>query len=117
LLAAHCLGDAEMMANLSLPETVIANRGVVSRVTRETTSTRFKGAFERFDYTAYTDILPPAITVSESGDLGWAAVNVIAKGTDRVSGEPFEDQWAWIMMMQKIDGRWLHAGNASNRKP
>ena len=114
LLAAHCMGDARMMADLSLPDTVIANRGELRHVTRDETTRRFTAAFERFDYTAYTDMVPPIVSVSGSGDLGWIAVNVVAAGNDRVSGEPFSDQWAWIMLVQKVNGAWRHAGNASS---
>ncbi|NCF24863.1 MAG: hypothetical protein GWP60_10010 [Gammaproteobacteria bacterium] len=51
-----------------------------------------------------------------SGDVGWIAVNTRAVGTERSSGRSFDDQWAWIMTVRKIDGRWLHTANASNRQ-
>jgi len=30
-------------------------------------------------------------------------------------GAEFDSQWSWILLAKKIDGAWLHAGNASNR--
>lgn len=116
LLAAHCRGDAAMMAALTAPEAVVANRGDIARVTNKETETRFASVFSRVDYRAYTDLKPPEIAVAQSGDLGWAVVNVRAEGEAVETGEPFSDQWAWTILARKIDGIWLNAGNASNRK-
>ena len=44
------------------------------------------------------------IEVAESADIGWAI------------GEAFDGQWAWIILVRKIDGVWRNAGNASNLK-
>ena len=114
LLAAHCLGDAALMAARSVPNVVSANRGTISSIARSAMSERFTAVFDRLDYREYHDLRPPVVEVSESGDLGWIAVEVRAIGTDRESGDAFDNQWAWLMAVRKIDGRWLHAGNASN---
>jgi len=114
LLAAHCLGDAGLMAELSAPDTIIASRGELFRESRDAIRTQFSGVFQRLDYTGYFDLKPPTISVSQSGDLGWIAVNVRAVGSEIQSGDKFDDQWAWIMTVAKINGRWLHTGNASN---
>lgn len=115
LLAAHCLGDADMMAEWSVPEPLIASRGELQRTTRETVRERFAATFERIAYREYIDLVPPVIHVAEAGDSGWIAVNVRARGEERSTGRRFDDRWAWVMMVRKVDGRWLHAGNASNR--
>jgi ketosteroid isomerase-like protein len=114
LLAAHCLGDADLMADLSAPETVIASRGRLYRPSREATRAQFTSAFEKFDYEAYIDLEPPVISIAQSGDLGIIAVNVRAVGRDRETDEAFTNRWAWFMTVAKIDGHWLHTGNASN---
>lgn len=114
LLAAHCAGDFDRMADLSTESVVSANRGVLSTTNREAMRDRFRGVFEQVSYTAYTDLIDPVIEVSESGETGWIAVNVRAQGVNRSANEPFDDQWAWIMTVRKVDGQWLHAGNASN---
>jgi ketosteroid isomerase-like protein len=114
LLAAHCLGDAALMAGLSAPTTTVASRGEVHTVTREQVEQQFTSLFERVDYTAYRDLIPPDIEISASGDLGWIVVNVRANGLDIESGEPFDDQWAWVMTVRKVAGEWRQAGNASN---
>lgn len=114
LLAAHCLGDADMMAKLSAPEVTAANRGELRQSSNQALRERFAALFERLDYTAYYDLAPPVIETSESSDLGWILANVRAVGSDRKTGALFDDQWAWAMLVRKIDGVWLHAGNASN---
>ena len=114
ILAAHCLGDAALIADLTAPEIVVASRGELHRSTREETRGRFTALFERLDYTGYQDLVDPVIEVSDDGSLGWIAVNVRALGIEIESGTPFDSQWSWIMLARKIDGAWLHAGNASN---
>ena len=115
LLAAHCIGDADMMADLSLPETIISGRGALSSVSREAMRSRFVDVFAQVDYLHYEDLVEPVIEVSESADIGWIAVNVRTRGSVINSGQAFDDQWSWIMLAEKVDGQWLNAGNASNR--
>lgn len=114
LLAAHCLGDAELVADLSASESVIASRGELFAETRANIRKQFAALFGRLDYTAYHDLVPPVIEVAESGDVGWIAVNAGAVGHSLDTGEPFDDRWAWVMMVRKRHNRWLHAGNTSN---
>lgn len=114
LLAAHCLGDADLMANLSAGEVVSANDGELHLASNASIREMFTALFERLDYTAYYDIATPVIEIAESSDVGWIAVNVRAVGADKATGDAFDSQWAWLMTVRKVDGRWLHAGNASN---
>ena len=114
LLAAHCLGDAELMARLSASSTKIASRGELHNVSRDEIRQQFSSLFERIDYTAYIDLKPPVVEIAAARDLGFVAVNVRARGKSIGSDQLFDDQWAWIMIVSKIDGEWRHAGNASN---
>jgi hypothetical protein len=115
LLAAHCLGDADMMADLSTPEVLTASRGKLIQITNEAIRERFKALFQSLDYAAYHDLVLPKIDLSENAKLGWIGVSVLAEGSEIETGASFSQQWAWIMMVKKIDDVWLHAGNASNR--
>ncbi|NCF64053.1 MAG: hypothetical protein GWP58_14475 [Gammaproteobacteria bacterium] len=114
LLAAHCLGDADMIARLSSAQILSVNNGAMNQVTNPAARDRFSALFERLDYKAYYDIVTPVIEIAEGSDLGWVGVNVRAVGEEVVQGTPFENQWAWLMIVRKEDGKWLHAGNASN---
>lgn len=115
MLAAHCLGDAELMADLSAAQIVVAGRGELTQVSNADILGRFTSVFERLEYTNYHDMVTPLIEVSDASDLGWIAANVRAIGADRETGDSFDDQWAWVMMVKKVSGEWLHFGNASNR--
>ncbi len=115
ILAGHCLGDADLIADLSAPEISTANRGEVRRSTNEDLRERFTALFQRLDYTAYIDRVEPLIEVSD--DVAWMLVEVQARGAETSSGIAFDEQWAWGMFAAKIDGVWLHSGNVSNRKP
>ncbi len=114
MLAAHCLGDARMMSDLSASNIVVANRGELQQTSNTEMRERFAAAFERFDYTGYHDLVTPIIKTSKGGDVGWIWVNVRALGLDRANGDSFDDRWAWAMIVEKIEGNWLHVGNASN---
>jgi ketosteroid isomerase-like protein len=114
LLAAHCLGDAELLSGLSAPEVISASNGELQQTPNESVRERFAALFERLDYSGYHDIAVPIIEIAESADLGWIGANVRAVGLDSSTGAPFDNQWAWFMIVRKIDGRWLHVGNASN---
>lgn len=116
LLAAHCRGDAGAMEALTASEATIANRGEITRTTAKDVGAQFSSLFSSIDYTGYHDLEDPIITVAESEDIGWIIVNPLAEGREIQSGETFRLQWAWIMLVRKIDGVWLHAGNASNLK-
>ena len=114
LLAAHCLGDADMIARLSSAQIIAVNNGALVQVTNPSIRERFTELFKRLDYTAYSDIVTPVIEIAEESDLGWIGVNVRATGETLAQGTPFDDQWAWLMIVRKERGTWLHAGNASN---
>jgi len=117
LLAAHCRADPSLMAQLSAPSAVIANRGDIMEVSQDEMRSRFETLFERIEYSGYHDVAHPIIRVAESGDLGWAVVKVLAEGHAKETGEQFSQQWAWAMLAEKHDGVWMHAGNASNAAP
>jgi hypothetical protein len=114
LLVAHCLGDAEMIANLSAPTVLSANRGELREFSRDAVRERFTALFEVLDYTAYEDVELPVIEIATSSDLGWIAANVRASGSVIETGAPFSNLWAWVMMVRKVDNVWVHAGNASS---
>jgi ketosteroid isomerase-like protein len=113
LLAAHCIGDAEMIASLSAPTVHSVNRGRMEETPNADLQARFASLFDALDYTGYRDLADPVVDVA--GNVGWIAVNTRATGTEKSSGQDFDDQWAWIMTVRRIDGEWRHAANASNR--
>ena len=116
MLVAHCAGDAQRLAELTSPVALSVNGGELTEVTPEQIARRFSTLFNLLDYRQYDDLTPPRIEIAKGGDIGWAAVEVRARGVAVESGKVFDDQWAWVMLARKVDGVWRHAGNASNRK-
>lgn len=115
LLAAHCMGDADMIADLTTETSIVVSNGMINRPTRDETRSVFKKLFQRLDYKKYTDLTEPIIEFSGEDKLGWIVAQVRAEGEEITSGRGFDDQWGWIMLVQKIDGQWQHSGNGSNR--
>jgi len=114
LLAAHCIGDADLMSVLTAPEIVIASRGQLQQYQNSTMRERFTDVFQRLDYAEYHDIATPIIDISKASDIGWVGANVRAIGTEKKSDVAFDDQWAWVMMVREINDVWVHAGNSSS---
>ena len=114
LLTAHCLGDANMMADLSNETIISADNGRRSERDNTSMRERFTGLFEMLDYTEYHDLQQPIVEIAASGDLGWVIVNVRSVGKQISNDQVFDYEWAWIMLVRKVDGRWLHTGGASS---
>ncbi len=117
LLIAHCLGNADMMAELTAPFAVVANSGSVFETSPEGITSTFTNVFSRRKYSAYIDTQHPRVTAADSADIGWAAVQVTTRGITPADNASFEEHWAWVMMAKKIEGEWRMAGNASNLRP
>jgi hypothetical protein len=66
-----------MMARLSAPVIINANRGSVSEISNDSVEARFTSLFQSLDYTEYHDLSDPIIEVSDSSDIGWIAVNTL----------------------------------------
>jgi ketosteroid isomerase-like protein len=114
LLAAHCLGDAEMMAELSNETIISADKGQRTERDNSSMRERFTGLFGMLNYTEYHDLQQPVVEIAASGDLGWVIVNVRSVGKQLSNDQAFDYEWAWIMLVRKVDGRWLHTGGASS---
>lgn len=115
LLAAHCIGDADLIATLSAPEILDVSRGTVRSIGNAELREQFATVFERIRYDRYDDTALPVIEVSAGGDIAWIAADVHAYATDKQTEDSFDSKWAWVMLAKKIDGTWVHAGTASSR--
>jgi hypothetical protein len=115
LLAAHCVGDARLIASLSAPEIIDVSGGTVRTFSNAELQELFTTVFARLRYDRYDDVAFPVIEIAEGSDMAWIAADVLAVATDKQTEETFESKWAWVMMARKVDGTWLHVGTASNR--
>lgn len=114
LLAAHCLGDADLMAELSADEMVYVSNGSRRIVTQDQMRSRFETVFDDVNYQSYSDLALPIIEVSEDGTFGVAHVTVRAEG--ETADGPFSQDWAWALTARKFDDGWKHTGNSSSAK-
>lgn len=116
ILTAHCQNDADRVAELTAPNADIVSSGSISVATPEIVRNVFANTFARRAYASYRETSVPKITVSGAGDIGWAIVELETSGTLRDQSANFKEQWAWTMTAQKVEGRWLMAGNAANTR-
>ena len=118
LMIAHCLGDHDAIADLSTKTMTFAGGGSLETISRDAIRARFERLFKALDYTGYHDLKAPIITVSASVDIAWAGVEVQAEGLSldsdtSLENTSFKDIRAWLMLAEKVNGRWLHAGNTA----
>lgn len=114
LLAAHCLGDADMMADLSDETIISADKGRRAEHDNSSVRERFTALFKMLDYTEYDDLKQPVVEIADSGDIGWVIVNIRSVGKQLSDDQTFDNEWAWIMLIRKVDDRWLNTGIASS---
>jgi len=94
---------------------ISANRGTISYPTVAERKKRFRAYIGSTQFEYYRDMVPPIVSTSADGTLGWVIVQVEAKGVR--SGEDFSFQSAWIELYEKRSGSWVNTGNISNFKP
>ena len=120
VIRAHRESDVELLLEDEPADSVIANRGEVTRPTLDERRARLGGYLRATTFREYRDLTDPVVRVSADGTLGWVIVQVEAKGirtTPDGAQEPIDFVSAWIELYEKRDGRWLRVGNVSNFKP
>jgi len=120
VMRAHRHGDVELILQDEGDEYVVASRGEITRPSLEQRRERLGPYLRSTTFEFYRDAVPPLVTVSRDGTLGWAVVQVEARGIRKTATgatEPVEFVSAWIEMYAKRDGKWLRVGNVSNFKP
>jgi hypothetical protein len=115
-LEAHRTNSVDRLLANAASDSVVANRGQISRPSIESTRARFSDYLGRTRFTIYRDQVPPIVKVSRDGTLGWVIAQVEAKGEQRNGQriEPLEFVSAWIELYEKRDGHWVGIGNVSN---
>lgn len=120
VMDAHRQSNVELLLHAEAPEYVVANRGEVSWPTLEARRERLGPYLKRTQFTKYTDVVPPIVTVSQDGTLGWVVVQVRAQGEQQDeagTAEKIVFESAWIELYEKRAGEWWRVGNVSNFKP
>jgi hypothetical protein len=119
-IRAHREGNVEIILADESPDYVVANRGAISHPTIEQRRAFLGPYLTATRFTEYVDTVPPIVSVSRDGTLGWVMVQVRARGeqTDEAGAKrPIAFESAWIELYEKRQGQWLRVGNVSNFKP
>jgi hypothetical protein len=120
VLRAHRAGDVEILFEDEGAGYVVANRGEVTRPTREERRSWLGPYLRSTTFEEYADVTEPVVKVSGDGTLGWVIAQVRVRGTQAAAGgekRPLAFESAWIELYEKRDGRWYRVGNLSNFKP
>lgn len=117
---AHLTYDAELLLGDSPEPPVTLSRGNVIRNTRVEDLARFKNYFSSFNFLEWEDIVPPIIKISKDGTIATKIVQKRVRGTRKGSNADTAIQhtvYAWLEVLEKIDGRWRLTTIASTDKP
>ncbi len=120
VMRAHLQSNVGILLEDEATDYLLVSRGEISHPTLEERRAKLGPYLERTTFEAYVDLTPPVVTISSDATLGWAAVQVEAKGVqknDTGGTDPLHFVCAWIELYEKRDGRWLRVGNVSNFKP
>jgi hypothetical protein len=120
VMRAHLESNVEMLLEDESAEYVVASQGEISRPTVAERRARLGPYLKSTVFTKYVDLVPPIVTVSSDGTLGWVVVQVEASGmqtSDAGEKMPIQFVCAWIELYAKRDGKWVRTGNVSNFKP
>lgn len=119
-LQAHRENTPEWFIQDRAEDYVSVNRGEILRPSDEETLEQFRDYLGRTRFTEYRDLALPVVRISSDGTMGWIAVQVKVKGVqtqDDGTETEINAIWAWLSTYEKRGGKWIHTGNASNRKP
>ena len=119
VLEAHLKSDVDILLADEGDSYVIANRGSVTHPAKEARRQRLGPYLQATRFEEYRDEIPPVVTVSQDGTLGWVVVQVYARGqqtTAEGTAVPLEFVSAWIELYEKQNDRWRRTGNVSNFK-
>jgi len=117
---AHLEHRADLMI-AGFADTVIqVARGEVAFGTPEEGRARFQRYFDRSTFLAWDDITPPIVHISPDGRMAWKVVRkrVRLTATDS-TGKVAEEHtvFAWVEILEKLDGRWKLVAVASTERP
>lgn len=113
---AHFNRDAAAVAVSLAPEMISVRGGEVWSATREENHRRFARYFQRAEFAAWDDLIPPIIYVSPDGQMAWMVVRVKVKyDWPDSGGKKSTEEYisAWLSVYEKHEGKWNHVANAS----
>ncbi len=117
---AHLEHRADLMV-AGFADTVIqVARGEVTFGRPEENRASFQRYFDRSTFLAWDDITPPIIHISPDGRMAWKVVRKrVGLTSPDSNGKPMEKHtvFAWIEILEKLNGRWKLVAVASTDRP
>ncbi|NNE65764.1 MAG: nuclear transport factor 2 family protein [Pyrinomonadaceae bacterium] len=116
---AHLTYDAELFISIFADELTQVQAGSVVTRNKEENLERFKEYFRTFKFTAWENIVPPVIKISNDGSMATVRVQKRVAGdyTDP-EGKVHKSEtiFAWLEVWEKQNGKWKVTTVASTRK-
>ena len=116
---AHLTYNAELMVGDSPERPTAVQRGSVVKRTRAEDLARFKAYFGSFKFLEWEDVVPPVIRISKDGTMATKIVQKRVRGSSKdKDGKEITEHvvYAWLEVLEKIDGKWRLVTIASTEK-
>ena len=94
--------------------------GKINHLSREDVRKKFVEYFQSAQFTAWDDLEPPIVRVSDDGSMGWMIVRVRIAYTEKDSSGKkavHDDTMAWMSTYEKREGHWTMTAVTSTTAP
>lgn len=119
VLHSHRTDDIDAWLALEADSMVAGNRGELSVSAKSETAERRRQYLAATEFSAYRDLQPPIVNVSDDGSLGWvlAQVEVVGYYGAPPDTTSIHDVWAWVELYERRSEGWRMVGNVATAKP
>ena len=94
--------------------------GKINHLSREDVRKKFVEYFQSAQFTAWDDLEPPIVRVSDDGSMGWMIVHVRIAYTEKDSSGKkavHDDTMAWMSAYENREGHWTMTAVTSTTAP
>jgi hypothetical protein len=117
---AHFDHDIEHLLAGVGDELLDVRNGKINHLRREDMRKQFAEYFQKAQFTAWNDLEPPTVRVSDDGNMGWMIVRVRITYTEKdKSGKSVVQDavMAWMSTYEKHNGKWTMTAVTSTSAP
>jgi len=93
------------------------NEGKFRTLDYNSTKKSFSSQFEKVDFTGYTHVMKPEVTVSSDGKMAWVIGIITFNFKNRKSIETKDFSMSYLEVYEKINGKWLMVSAAEKFLP
>lgn len=119
VLRSHRTDDVDAWLALEADTMVVGNRGELTTSTKSETAQQRRQYLAAMEFSAYRDLQPPIVNISDDGTLGWvlAQVEIVGRYGTPPDTTSVHDVWAWVELYERRPEGWRMVGNVSTAKP